>query len=60
VKGLNEDATFSTERDLSSERNEMSNEEIVGTVDVVGSIGNSPQIVIEAPLVREDPASNVI
>jgi hypothetical protein len=37
----------------------MSNEVRLGTVDVVGKTSRGVRIVIEAELLREDPASNV-
>jgi hypothetical protein len=57
---LDEHKIFNKKHNLSWERNGMSNEEKVGTVDVVGYTGKTPRIIIEAELLREDPASNVV
>ncbi len=59
VRFLNEHAPFNEKHDLSWRRNGMSNEEKVGTVDVVGSTVKGPRVIVEAELLREDPASNV-
>jgi hypothetical protein len=59
VRFLNEHSIFNARHDSSWKKNGMSNEENVGTVDVVGSTGKGTRIVVEAELLREDPASNV-
>jgi hypothetical protein len=59
VRFLNEHPRFNERHGLTWVRNGMSNEVRLGTVDVVGSTSRGIRVVIEAELLREDPASNV-
>jgi hypothetical protein len=60
VDFLNEHGRFNKKHGLSWTKNGMSNEVRLGTVDVVGETSPGvPRILIEAELLREDPASNV-
>ena len=59
VRFLNEHQRFNERYGLTWRRNGMHSEKHVGSVDVVGSTSSGVRIVIEAELLRDDPATNV-
>lgn len=60
VRFLNRHPRFNEKYGLSWERNWFSNEEKFGSVDVVGESRGKPRIFIEAELLRDHPASNMV